>query len=52
MTIQELIDLLNTISDKSKEITVEDYSFDDTEYTIRDIKLHTDRITIQPSDIY
>lgn len=52
MTVEELIDLLNTVSDKSKEVTVNDYSYDDTEYTIKCIEPHVDRIIIQLNDIY
>lgn len=52
MTVEKLIDVLETIEDKSLEVTVQDYNESDTEYILGILKELGDRVIITLSDIY
>lgn len=52
MTVEKLIDVLETIEDKSLEVTVQDYNEPDTEYIPGILKELGDRVIIILNDIY
>lgn len=52
MTVEKLIDVLETIENKSLEVTVQDYSESDTEYIPRILKELGDRVVITLNGIY